>query len=118
VTEPLSYATPVERAKTPLIAWLSIGLAVLAFLTDVFAVYFMRSQSKAYVNTGNGTALVFVSSSTPAWVHLLQLLAIALPLVGLVLGIVAAIRVRSNRAAAIVGMVLNALLLAGLLLIA
>jgi ABC-type uncharacterized transport system permease subunit len=116
VTEPLSYATP-DRAKTPLIAWLSIGLAILAFFVDLFAIYAVRSQSKVYVSTTGGAGVV-LSPSPPAWIHLLQVLAIGLPLVGLVLAIVAAVRVRSNKSAAIVGIVLNALMLGVLLLIA
>jgi hypothetical protein len=115
VTEPLNYATPVERAKTPLIAWVSIALAVLAFVTDLIAIRTVRSVAMVTVNGSTG---VVITQSPPAWIHLLQALAILLPLVGLILGIVAAIRVRSNKAAAIVGIVLNALMLVGLLLIA
>ena len=118
MTEPLSYATPVERAKTPLIAWLSIGFAVLALLLDVFAVYYVRSTSMAYVNTGNGTGVVLVSSSRPVWIHSLQVLALGLPLLGFVFAIAATVRVPSNKAAAIVGLVLNVLMWALVILIA
>src|SRR4051812_29100661 len=41
VTEPLNYQIPVVPRKAPLIAWLSIALAGIAFLVDVFAVYYI-----------------------------------------------------------------------------
>ena len=117
MTEPLNYAAPVVQ-KTPPIAWLSIGLAVFAFLVDVFAIYFIRSQTMAFTSTGNGTTAVLISSPPPVWVHLLQVLAIGAPLVGLIFAIIAVRRAGTNKGAAIVGIVLNALMLVGLFLIA
>ncbi|HTL30895.1 MAG TPA: hypothetical protein VL282_16815 [Tepidisphaeraceae bacterium] len=119
MTEPLNYATPVGQ-KTPLIAWISIALAGLALLIAVFAVYFVRSTSMAITTTttGSATSAVLFSTPPPVWVRGLQVLALGLPVIGLILAIVAVRRVPSNKAAAIVGIVLNAMMLCGLLLVA
>lgn len=118
MTEPLSYETPVERAKTPLIAWLSIGLAVLGFFVDVLAVYYVRSTPMAFTNSSNGGGVVLISSPPPMWTHVFQVLAIGMPIAGLVLAIVALRRAKSRKAAAIVGIVLNVMILGLLVLLA
>jgi hypothetical protein len=118
VTESLNYETPVERAKTPLMAWLSIGLAVLAFLVDVFAVYYVRSTPKGFTSSSNGGGVVLISSPPPMWTHVLQVLSIGMPVAGLILAIIAVRRANSRKAAAIVGIVLNVLILGLLVLIA
>lgn len=114
MTEPLNYATPVVE-KTPLIAWLAIAFAVLAVLVDVVGERLVVSIA---VVTVNGNTTTVVQQSAPIWVHLVQALAVGCPLIGLGLGIVAVRRVRTKKSAAIVGIVLNALMLGAVLLIA
>jgi hypothetical protein len=104
------------------IAWVSIGLAAFAVVIDVLGIFPGRVvTNNTIVGTVNGTTYVTtttVISPLPVWMNILRVLAIVTPLVGLVLAIVALRRANTNRATAIVGTVLNALLLCGLFFIA
>ncbi len=110
MTEPLSYETPLAPAGHPPLAWVSFGLAGLGFFVVLFAIYAVRTTTSIAIASG-GAGTVVIATQPPMWTRLLPFIALALPIVGIILGIIAIRKRGFLKSIAIAAIVLNGLLL-------